>query len=77
MAKYVHGHYYLENKYGYFLFNSYLRRGRAFLINGKVIDIMVNTHPKLIVEILTKGSKIVGPFEFKIGTKIKSKKVKK
>jgi len=67
--KYRHGQYYLENKKGYFLFNSYLRRGRAFVTDkygkSRVLDIEFKTHPKLVKGILERGERIISPSELK------------
>lgn len=51
-----HGLYYLENSKGFFTFNSYLRKGRAFLAGDKVIEISLKTHPKVVKVILDKGT---------------------
>ena len=67
--KVKHGQYFWKNKKGFFLFNTYLKRGRAFLDDGRVLEISFKKHPKLVKGILKRGERIVSPKEFKIKNK--------
>ena len=64
--KLKHGQYFLKTSKGFFLFNTYLKRGRAFMNDGRVSDIAYKTHPKLVKGILTKGERGVVPTETKL-----------
>jgi len=63
--KFKHGHYVFEKKNGFYIFNSYLKRGRAFLPDGRVLDIDMKKHPKTVKAILTKGKRHVCSGSFK------------
>lgn len=65
--KFKHGQYFWDSEKGYFLFNSYLKKGRAFLITGKVLDISFETHPKLIRGIVERGEWISNQGRYGIG----------
>ena len=65
MAKYRHGKYFYEYKDKWFIFNTYLKRGRAFLQDGRVVEITMASHPKIVKRILAKGSTHAVPLSTK------------
>ena len=64
--KHKHGTYMLETKKGFYLFNSYLKRGRIILNDGRAKDITHKTHPKIVKATLTRGTWLISPTEHKL-----------
>jgi len=60
--KFRHGQYFLNTQRGFFLFNTYLKRGRAFLNDQRIIDFTYKTHPKLVKSLLIKGTLGINPY---------------
>ena len=63
---YPHGQYFLETKKGFYLFNSYLKRGRALLNDGRAKDFTYKSNPKIVKAILARGERGVSPMEMKL-----------
>jgi hypothetical protein len=59
---YKHGHYFLSGEKGFYLFNSWLKKGRAIFNDGRAIDLTYESHPKIVKAILEKGEIITNPF---------------
>ena len=64
--KHQHGTYFLETKKGFYLFNSYLKRGRALLNDGRAKDFTYKSNSKIVKIILVKGERGVSPKEFSL-----------
>ena len=64
--KLKHGQYLLKMKKGFYLFNSYLKIGRALLNDGQAKDFTYKTHPKIVKAILSRGRCGISPKEFKL-----------
>ena len=63
------GHYVLLTKKGIFIFNTYLRRGRVLLNDGRAREITYKSHPEIVKKIILKGEHCASPYSFKKGGK--------
>ena len=48
--------YFFENKKGFYLYDTGLHMGRAFLRKGKIFDIDRKSHPKMVASIKKLGT---------------------
>ena len=55
MVKHRHGKYFYEHEDKFFIVSTHLRRGRAFMADGRVKNISFKSHPKICERTLTKG----------------------
>ena len=55
MGKIHHGKYVYENAGNLFILSTHLRKGRAFLSDGRVKDVNFKDHPKICKRVVTKG----------------------
>ena len=55
--KITHGKWFYQYKERWFTFSTHLKKGRAFMEDGRVVEITMKSHPKIVRRILTKGER--------------------
>jgi hypothetical protein len=63
--KLKHGRYILSLKKGLVIFDTYAKRGRVILNDGRAKDITLKTHPDMVKRAIKKGERCVSPLSFR------------
>jgi hypothetical protein len=63
--KLKHGRYVLSLKKGLVIFDTYAKRGRVILDDGRAKNITLKTHPDVVKKAIRKGERCISPLSLR------------